>query len=135
MKRFWAAAVDFVLGFILSMVLFCLIISCWKSLRIWMGVDWRSNVSFSVMVMLFLILFLLVSFLYSVFFDYVFKGKTLGKKLVGFRACPDMEIKSSKWMIKHALVRTVASLFYVITASYYLVTNKMIYDEVIGNRR
>jgi len=134
MKRFWAAAVDFIFSFMLNMVLFCLIISCWKLLRVCAGVDWHNNVGLSWIVLLFLVSFFLVSFLYSVIFDYVCKGKTPGKMIMGCNVYSDMNVKNFKWIIKHALFRSVASLFYMITVLYYFFTNEMIYDKAIRDK-
>lgn len=132
MRRFWAAAVDFILSYVLGIVLFCMILSLWKFVRIMLRNEWESDVRFLAVICLLLISFFLADFVYSLFFDLFFQGRTPGKKIAGYEICREGNTKKLQWIVRHALFRSAASLLYLIAAPYYLLQGKMFYDGILN---
>lgn len=67
-RRFWAAAVDFLISYVLGIVVYCMLLSLWKNVRIMLGNEWEIDVRFMTVICLFLVTLFLVDFMYSVFF-------------------------------------------------------------------
>lgn len=130
MKRLIAAGIDFMISYVLSVIVYCIMISIWKMLRIIRNVD-MENCSWLLVILLFFISYIFTNVVYSIFFDCIFHGNTLGKKIVGYKICEKENKKNKKWILKHALSRTVASMLYVIEALYYIGTYKMLYDKIL----
>lgn len=131
-RRFWAAAVDFLISYVLGIVVYCMLLSLWKNVRIMLGNEWEIDVRFMTVICLFLVTLFLVDFMYSVFFDLFFGGRTPGKRTAGYEVFRDGKTKKSQWILKHALFRAAASLLYLMAAPYYLVQGKMFYDGMLG---
>ena len=129
MRRLGAAAIDFIISYELSMIVYGMIISGWKMFRIILGRDWEKYSYLMVFILVFAA-YILTNFIYSVFFDSLFQGLTLGKKITGCRIYVGEKQKNQNWIIKHALLRTAASILYVLTALYYLKLYKMPYDRI-----
>lgn len=132
MRRYLAAGIDFIISYVVSIIVYCMIISAWKMIRILTNPEIRSYSQIMVMV-LFPLAFIFVNIIYTVIFDKVFCGRTPGKKLLGSK---DFEryggqLEDWKWVLKHSLLRTLAALFYVITALYYLKYFCMPYDRFL----
>ena len=130
MRRLRAAGIDFVICYILSVIVYFMMISAWKMLRIIMGRDFDKQF-LPLVILLFLLSGVFTNIIYSVFFDSVFHGNTLGKRMAGYKIYATGE-KNRNWILKHALARTVASVLYVITALYYISTSRMPYDKICG---
>lgn len=76
MRRFWAAAIDFILSYVLGVVLFCMILSLWKVVRIMLGNEWESDVRFLAVICLLLMSLFLASLLYLIAAPYyLMKGR------------------------------------------------------------
>lgn len=133
MRRFVAAGIDFVISYILSVIVYFTLISGWKMIRSIQGPDMGSYNKFMV-ILLFFVAFILTNMLYSLFFDLLFQGQTLGKKIsvCNINVGPKSSWEGITWIVKHALLRSLASLFYIITAIYYIITLKMPYDKNLG---
>lgn len=130
MRRLAAAGIDYMISYVLSVVVYCIMISTWKMLRIIMGRDFDKH-SFILVILLFPLAYIVMNVVYSMFFDGVFHGNTPGKRIAGYQMYATGD-RSRKWILKHALLRTAASVLYVITAVYYIATYKMPYDKICG---
>lgn len=130
MRRLGAAAIDFIISYVLSMIVYGMMISGWKMFRIILGIDWEKY-SYLMVIMLVFVAYILTNFIYSVFFDSLFHGLTFGKKITGCKSYVGEKQKNQNWIIKHALLRTVASILYVLTALYYIKIYKMPYDRFL----
>lgn len=58
-----------------------------------------------------------------------FKGEHR-EKIVRYDICLKEGAKNRNWIIKHAVLKTVASMLYAITALYYIATYRMPYDKI-----
>lgn len=131
MRRLVAAGIDFLISYVFSVIVYCMMISFWKMVRTMRGAD-MGNYSRLLVILLFFISYILTNVIYSVFFDSVFQGNTLGKKVAEYKVCVIEHKKNRNWILKHAVLRTVASMLYTITALYYICTFKMPYDHKCG---
>jgi hypothetical protein len=130
MRRLAAAGIDYMLSYMMSVVVYCIMISTWKMFRIIMGREFDKH-SFILVVLLFFLSYIFTNVVYSIFFDRVFHGNTPGKRIAGYQMY-ETGNKDRKWVLRHAIARTVASILYVITAVYYIFTYKMPYDKICG---
>lgn len=130
MRRLAAAGIDYMISYVLSVVVYCIMISTWKMLRIIMGRDFDKH-SFILVILLFPLAYIVMNVVYSMFFDRVFHGNTPGKRIAGYQMYETGD-KDRKWILRHAIARTVASILYAITAVYYIFTYKMPYDKICG---
>lgn len=130
MRRLAAAGIDYMLSYMMSVVVYCIMISTWKMFRIIMGREFDKH-SFILVVLLFFLSYIFTNVVYSIFFDRVFHGNTPGKRIAGYQMYETGD-KDRKWVLRHAIARTVASILYVITAVYYIFTYKMPYDKICG---
>ncbi len=130
MRRLAAAGIDYMLSYMMSVVVYCIMISTWKMLRIIMGREFDKH-SFILVVLLFFLSYIFTNVVYSIFFDRAFHGNTPGKRIAGYQMYETGD-KDRKWVLRHAIARTVASILYVITAVYYIFTYKMPYDKICG---
>lgn len=128
MRRLGAAIIDYMISYLLNILLFCMIVSTWRLLRVIFGGEWNSY--FGLMLLLALVSFCISNMVYSIFFDTVFHGHTPGKKLVGYNGLGENE-KEHDWIIKHAICRTISSILYPITAAFYLRDLRMPYDRFL----
>lgn len=132
MRRYLAAGIDFTISYVVCIIVYYTIISVWKWIRILTGPKIGSYPGIIVMV-LFPLIFILINIIYTVIFDSVFYGLTPGKKMLGCKVFEgyDSKMADRKWIQKHALLRSLAALFYVITALYYLKNLRMPYDKIL----
>lgn len=132
MRRYLAAGIDFTISYVVCIIVYYTIISVWKWIRILTGPKIGSYPGIIVMV-LFPLIFILINIIYTVIFDSVFYGLTPGKRMLGCKAFEGYDNKRAdqKWIQKHALLRSLAALFYVITALYYLKNLRMPYDKIL----
>lgn len=130
MRRLAAAGIDFMISYVLNVIVYCTAISNWKMLRVILGMDMEKH-SQLLAISLFFIFYIFTNIIYAVFFDSKFDGNTFGKKITGYEVYAVDSRKKSNWIIKHALSRTIASTFYVITALYYIGTYRMPYDKIL----
>lgn len=136
MRRYLAAGIDFIISYAVTVIVYCVMISGWKWIRILMGPEIRSYSRIMVMV-LFPLVFIFISFIYTVIFDRIFCGRTPGKRMAGYKI-PDRwgsQLQNRKWILKHSLLRALASLFYVITVLYYLKNLRMPYDRILWEKK
>lgn len=134
MRRYLAAGIDFIINYVIGIIVYYMIISVWKWIRILNGPEIRSYPRIIVMV-LFPLIFILINMIYTVIFDSVFCGLTPGKRVLGCKVYEGhgSQMADWKWIQKHALLRSLAALFYVITALYYLKHLRMPYDTILEN--
>lgn len=131
MRRLGAAGIDFLITYVFSVIVYCMMISFWKMIRTLRGAA-MGNYSRLLVVLLFFISYILTNVIYSVFFDCLFQGNTLGKKMAGYRICVREHKENRNWILKHALLKTGASMVYIITVLYYICTFRMPYDNMCG---
>ena len=128
MRRLGAAGIDFVITYIFSAVVYCIMISFWKMIRTMRGAD-MGDYSRLLVILLFFISYIRPNVIYSVFFDSIFQGNTFGKRIAGYKAYVRAHGENKKWIFKHALLKTGASMAYVFTVLYYICTFRMPYDN------
>lgn len=128
MKRFWSAVIDFVICYILSRIFWGWI---WEILKGIHGDDLYSLSRLTVRVLRFVISFL-VYFSYSILFDSLSQGNTLGRDMVGYRFCDIEEEIADDWVLKHSFFKAIAAKLWFITVIYYFITTKMPYDGILG---
>lgn len=136
MRRYLAAGIDFIISYAVTVIVYCVMISGWKWIRILMGPEIRSYSRIMVLV-LFPLVFIFISFIYTVIFDRIFCGRTPGKQMAGYKI-PDRwgsQLPNRKWILKHSLLRALAALFYVITVLYYLKNLRMPYDRILWEKK
>lgn len=131
MRRLIAAGIDFMICYVLNIIVYCTVISIWKMLRVVMGMDMEKHPQL-LAISLFFILYILINIIYASFFDSKFDSNTLGKKIIGYKIYAVDGGKNKDWIVKHALSRTIASVLYAITALYYIGTYRMPYDKICG---
>ena len=131
MRRLGAAGIDFLITYVFSVIVYCMMISFWKMIRTMRGAD-MGNYSRLLVVLLFFISYILTNVIYSVFFDSVFRGNTFGKRIVGYKIYVREYKENRNWILKHALLKTGASMVYIITVLYYICTFRMPYDNMCG---
>lgn len=128
MKRFWSAVIDFVICFILSKLLFNCI---WEILEGIHGDDLYSLSRMTIRGFKFVISFL-TFFSYSILFDSLSQGNTMGRDMAGYRfEAVEGEIEEN-WILKHSFFKAIAAKLWFITAIYYFITSKMPYDGMLG---
>lgn len=128
MRRLGAAGIDFAITYIFSVVVYCMMISFWKMIRTMRGAD-MGDYSRLLVILLFFISYILTNVIYSVFFDCIFQGNTFEKRIAGYKAYVRAHGENRKWILKHALLKTGASMVYVFTVLYYICTFRMPYDN------
>lgn len=136
MRRYLAAGIDFIISYAVTVIVYCVMISGWKWIRILTGPEIRSYSRIMVLV-LFPLVFIFISFIYTVIFDRIFCGRTPGKQMAGYKI-PDRwgsQLPNWKWILKHSLLRALAALFYVITVLYYLKNLRMPYDRILWEKK
>lgn len=70
-----------------------------------------------------------IMWFYFFWTDYFFKGRTLGKKLVGIQiVCGSGQI-TLQWAIAHSILKIFAGCFWPISAIYFLCNEIMFYDN------
>jgi len=128
MKRFWAAVIDVVICYMLSSILFGCVWGIFKGLH---GSDLHTISRMTVRGIKFVISFL-AYFSYSVLFDSLSQGNTLGRDMTGYRFAPVEEELEDAWIIKHSFFKAIAAKLWFITVIYYFITSKMPYDGILG---
>jgi hypothetical protein len=122
MKRFFATLIDYV---ILS-IIYTIIFSLYSVGIIIKYVDTVFQISDG-----WLVVYGILAFLYIFVQDYIFKGRSLGKRFV------KLKLKYKKntigFAIKHSLLKILASgALWPITLIYYCIRHKLFYDGILG---
>lgn len=127
MKRFVAAIID--IGFIevVVLMLYCILISIWRSVRN-IHISYLGSYSGNMLWVLYVLLFLGVGFLYFLVGMVCGKGRTLGKLFMGMQGENCRE--KSKNAVLLAMLKLLACILYPITILWFLFTGKMPYDSL-----
>ncbi len=122
MKRFFATIIDYVIFSIIYTIIF----SFYPVGIIMKYVETIFQISDG-----WLVVYCILLFLYIFIQDYIFKGRSFGKRLVKLNLSYKKD--SIGFAIKHSLLKILASgALWPITLIYYCIRHKLFYDGILG---